>query len=87
MRKKKSNYTINTCKTQNPMKEMSWCLKRGIFVFIEPNPKQQTMFRVVIKQGNNTNDSDYKYTVKDIQDVVFDAYRELYRRNYGKKEV
>lgn len=87
MRRRKSNLIINTCKTENPMKEMSWCFKRGIYVFMEPNPKQPTMFRVVIKQGDNTNESDYKYTVRNIQDIVFDAYRELYKRNYGKKEI
>ena len=87
MRRRKSNFTINTCKTENPMKEMSWCFKQGIYVFIEPNPKQPTTFRVAIHQGENTNESDYKYTVRNIQDIVFDAYRELYKRNYGKKEV
>jgi len=85
--------TIASPKTDNPVKEMQWCFKKHIYVTWEPEAilqggyyKQTGKYRINIRNGQQLNHSEYIYTGQDIIDAVHDTYREIYKRNYGKRK-
>lgn len=42
------------------------------------------MYCLTIRQGLDYKESEYKYTKEDIVDAIYDAYRYIYDKNYGK---
>lgn len=90
---KKNPFQLGSPKTANPMKEMSWCLERHIRVVIDPEAiqqpngewKQTSRYQVSIHQGDRIRESGYIYSKDDVQDAVLEAYRQIYKMNYGKK--
>ena len=93
MPKKKSYpYRLGQPKTENPMKEMSWCHSKHIYVSCEIQGfkvgRQWEMgnkYRLTIKQGKKYSESEYMYNKDEIVDAVYDTYRKLYEINYGKE--
>lgn len=93
MKVKVSPFKLGSPKTPSPMKEMSWCLSKHIKVNIDPETyidekghHRMTMrYQVIVSQGNRTHKSGYIYTKDNVTDAVFDAYRRVYNKNYGKK--
>lgn len=91
---KKSPFQLGSPKTDNPMEEMSWCLEHHIRVNIDPEAiqepngqwKQTNRYQVSIHQGDRIRESGYIYSKDDVQDAVFEAYRQIYKINYGKKK-
>ena len=84
---------IASPKTDNPVKEMQWCFKKHIYVTWEPEAildggyyKQTGKYRVNIRNGQQEKHSEYIYTGDNIIDAVNDTYREIYKRNYGKRK-
>lgn len=93
MPKKKKNTGFGSPKTFNPMDEMSWCFKRHIYITTEPEVykgddgwKMTGNFAIKISQGQKQRLSEYKYNKDNVMDAIFDAYREIYKRNYGKEK-
>lgn len=87
-KKKISPFLLGSPKTDNPMKEMSWCLARHIKVNIEPEAikedgywKMTMRYQIVVSQGNRKNYSGYIFNKDNVTDAVFDAYRKLYQKN------
>lgn len=93
MPKKKSYpYRLKHPKTSNPMVEMSWCHGKHIYVSCKIEGKQiggqwemGKLYCLTIRNGNQYRESEYKYTKEDVVDAIYDAYREIYNRNYGKE--
>lgn len=80
-------------KTENPVKEMQWCFRKHIYVTWEPEAileggyyKQTSRYKIVIRHGQETKDSGYVYNASNIIDAVNDTYREIYKRNHGKRK-
>jgi hypothetical protein len=94
MPKKKSYpYRLGSPKTPNPLKEMSWCIKRHIYVSCKIQAfkvgqywEMGNKYCLTIRQGEKYKESEYIYTKENITDAIFDTYRETYRINYGKKK-
>ena len=91
-KKKQSPFRLGTPKTDNPMKEMSWCLKNHIKVNVEPEAKKEGRswkmtgrYQIIISQGNRSSESGFIYDKNNVTDAVFDAYRKTYQINNGKK--
>lgn len=91
-KKKTSPYRLGSPKTDNPMKEMSWCLKNHIKVNVDPeavkegrNYKMTGRYQIIVSQGNRKKGSGYIYDKDNVTDAVFDAYRKTYQLNYGKE--
>ena len=93
MPKKKSYpYRLAHPKTDNPLKEMSWCIAKHIYVSCEIQGfkvgsqwEMGDKYCLTIKHGKNKRKSEYTYTKEDVVDAIYDTYREIYNRNYGKE--
>lgn len=93
MPKKKSYpYRLGHPKSMNPMKEMSWCIENHITVSckiqgfkVGSQWEMGDKYCLTIRQANNYKESEYKYTKEDVVDAIYDAYRYIYERNYGKE--
>lgn len=92
VKKKREPYRLGTPKTDNPMVEMSWCLKNHIKVNVDPEAtydgreyKMTGRYQIVISQGNRKSESGFIYNKDNVTDAVFDAYRQTYKMNHGKK--
>lgn len=92
-KKKISPFLLGSPKTDNPIKEMSWCLAHHIKVNIEPEAvkedgywKMTMRYQIVVSQGNRKNYSGYIFNKDNVTDAVFDAYRNIYQRNHAKKK-
>jgi len=90
---KKEPYRLGTPKTDNPMKEMSWCFKNHIKVNVDPEAiyenggyKMTGRYQIIISQGSRKSASGYIYNKDNVTDAVFDAYRETYKMNNGKEK-
>lgn len=86
-------YALKYPKTPNPMKEMSWCFSRHIYVScnIEAWKEgsqwvQGDRYCITVRQGEQYQETEYKFTKEDVVDAIYDAYRHLYNKNYGKTE-
>jgi len=87
---KKNPFALGAPKTPNPLKEMSWCLARHITVttdlesFVNDRGYHEMTMRygVIVRQGNREKKSGYIYDRDNVVDAIFNAYRELYKRNY-----
>ena len=92
MPKKKTNpYALGQPKTPNPMKEMSWCFSRHIYVSCniegwKENGQwvQGNKYCVTVRQGEQYNETEYIFTKENVVDAIYDAYRHIYNKNYGK---
>jgi len=85
-------YALKYPKTPNPMKEMSWCISTHTYVSCNiegiRNGSQWEMgdkYCITIRQGNSYRESEYIYTKENVVDAIYDTYRYLYNKNYGKK--
>lgn len=93
MPKKKSNpYALGQPKTPNPMKEMSWCINKHVYVSCDIEGfkvgnqwEMGDKYRLVIKKGDVVRRSEYIYTRENIVDAIYDTYREIYKINHGKE--
>ena len=93
MPKKKFNpYALKYPRTPNPMKEMSWCIENKMYVSCDIEAfkvgnywEMGKMYRLTIRNGKHFRESGYIYTKDDVVDAIYETYRELYKRNYGKK--
>ena len=93
MPKKRSYpYRLGSPKTPNPMKEMSWCFSKHIYVSCQIEGKKVNgqwemgnRYKLTIKQGSKYSETDYIYTKDDIMDAIYDTYIKLYEMNYGKE--
>ena len=93
MPKKKSYpYRLAHPKSPNPMKEMSWCHSRHIYVSCKiegwKSGGQWEMgkhYCITVRNGEQYKESEYIYTKDDIVDAIYDTYRYIYNKNYGKK--
>lgn len=93
MTKKKSYpYKLGYPKTLNPLKEMSKCIENKIYVSCDIEGfkvgnqwEMGNKYRLVIKNGSDIRRSDYVYDKDNIVDAIYDTYREIYKRNYGKQ--
>lgn len=93
MPKKKSNpYALVYPKTPNPLKEMSYCINKHIYVScsIEGHKvgsqwEMGDRYCLTIRNGDQYRKSEYIYTKDNVVDAIYDTYREIYKRNYGKE--
>ena len=93
MPKKKSYpYRLGYPKTPNPLKEMSWCVENKMYVSCDIEAykvdgywEMGDRYRLTIRNGAHFRKSEYIYTKEDVVDAIYETYRELYNRNYGKK--
>lgn len=91
---KKSPFQLGSPTTDNPVKEMSWCFEHHIRVVVDPEAikepngewKQTSRYQVSIHQGDRIRESGYIYTKDNVLDAVHEAYRQIYKMNYGKKK-
>lgn len=91
---KKSPFQLGSPTTENPVKEMSWCFEHHIRVVVDPEAikepngewKQTSRYQVSIHQGDRIRESGYIYTKDNVLDAVHEAYRQIYKMNYGKKK-
>jgi len=91
-KKKSYPYRLKAPKTDNPMKEMSWCEEKHIYVSCKIEGKKLggqwemgKYYCLTIRQGDQYRESEYKYTKEDVVDAIYDAYRFIYQKNYGKE--
>jgi hypothetical protein len=93
MPKKKSYpYRLGKPKTENPLKEMSWCVNKHIFVSCKIQGfkvggqwEMGDKYCLTVKQGDRYKESEYIYDKNNIVDAIYDTYRFIYERNYGKE--
>lgn len=93
MPKKKSYpYRLAYPKTPNPMKEMSWCFTQHMYVSckiqgfkVGSQWEMGDKYTLTIRNGTHFRESGYIYTKDNVVDAIYETYRELYKRNYGKK--
>lgn len=93
MPKKKSYpYRLAYPKTPNPMKEMSWCEEKHIQVSCKIEGKKVgwqwemgKYYCITIRIGDTYRESEYIYNKDNVVDAIYDTYREIYNRNYGKE--
>jgi hypothetical protein len=90
-KKKSYPYRLSHPKTDNPMKEMSWCHSRHIYVSCKIEGwksggqwEMGKMYCITVRQGEKYKETEYKFTKEDVVDAIYDAYRHLYNKNYGK---
>lgn len=94
MPKKKSYpYRLGSPTKPNPMKEMSWCFSRHMYVSCKVQGfkvgqywEMGNKYCLTIRHGDKYKESEYIYTKDNIMDAIYDAYIYLYERNYGKKK-
>lgn len=86
-------YRLSSPKTDNPMKEMSWCFSRHIYISCQIEGikegsywKQGNRYKLTIKQGDRYSETGYDYTKDDVVDAIYDTYRKVYNMNYGKEK-
>jgi hypothetical protein len=91
-KKKSYPYALKYPKSPNPLKEMSKCIENKIYVSCDIEAfkvggywEMGNKYRLVIKNGSDTRRSDYVYDKDNIVDAIYDTYREIYKRNYGKQ--
>lgn len=91
-KKKTYPYRLSAPKTSNPLKEMSWCVEKHIYVSckiqgfkVGSQWEMGNLYCLTVKQGNKYKESEYKYTKDDIVDAIYDTYRYIYNKNYGKE--
>lgn len=93
MPKKKSYpYRLGKPKTENPLKEMSWCVSKHIYVSckiqgfkVGSQWEMGKFYCLTIRIGDDVREGEYIYTKDDVVDAIYDTYREIYNRNYGKE--
>ena len=85
-------YRLGSPKTANPLKEMSWCINSHIYVSCKIQGiqvgRQWEMgdrYCLTILNGGKYKESEYIYTKDDVVDAIYDAYRHIYKRLYGKE--
>jgi len=91
--KKKSNpYALTYPKTSNPLKEMSYCINKHIYVScsiegskIGSQWEMGDRYCLTIRYGDDFRKTDYIYTKDNVVDAIYDTYREIYKMNHGKK--
>jgi hypothetical protein len=89
MPKKKSYpYRIGFPKTDNPLKEMSWCIDQHIYVSckiqgfkVGSQWEMGDKYCVTVRQGSGYKETEYIFTKDDVVDAIYDAYRHIYKRN------
>lgn len=91
-RKKLNPYALSYPKTPNPLKEMSWCINKHIYVScniqafkVGSQWEMTDKYCLTIKNGDRYRESDYIYTKDNVVDAIYDTYREIYKVNHGKK--
>ena len=91
-RVKKNPYKLGSPRGEHPMEEMSWCFSKHIYVSCKPQAfkengywKQTNMYAITIKNGTNYRESDYIYNIDDVMTAIWDTYKEIKKRNYGKE--
>lgn len=92
-KKKDKPFALGHPKTSNPMKEMSWAETRHIRISCEIEAlkvgkywEMGNKYKLTIRQGDRYKDTGYDYTKDNVVDAIYEAYRELYRMNYGKRQ-
>lgn len=85
-------YALKYPKTPNPMKEMSWCHSKHIYVSCSiegwKEGSQWVMgdkYCLTIRQGDKYRESEYIYTKDNVVDAIYDAYKFIYTKKYGKE--
>jgi len=88
---KKNPYRLGSPTIDNPLKEMSWCHSKHIYVSCIPKAefdgkyyKQKNEYALTIKFGGKYKESEYIYDKDNIQDAILSTYIEIYNNNYGK---
>jgi hypothetical protein len=74
-----------------PHKEMSWCIKHDILVYMDRyaekvgrNYEERDLYRIVVEYGNRQKEGEYKFTHKTIVNAVWNAWKQLYNINNVK---
>jgi len=87
-KRKKINYTYDG---EPPHKEMSWCIKHDILVWVDRyaekvgrNYEERDLYRIVAKFGNKEKKGKYRFTHKTIVNAVWNAWIQLYKINNVK---
>lgn len=89
---KKNPYQLGPPRGEHPMDEMSWCIAKHIYVSCKPEAikegrywKQTNMYALTIRYGDKYRQSEFIYNKDDIMTAIWDTYREIYNKNYGKE--
>jgi hypothetical protein len=91
-KKKSYPYRLGSPKTANPIKEMSWCIENKMIVSckiqgfrVNGQWEMGNKYCLTIRNGDQYKESEYTYDKSNIVDAIYDAYKYIYERNYGKE--
>ena len=94
MKIKKEPYRLGSPKGENPFKEMSWCFSKHIYVSCVPKAvlegkyyKQLNEYALTIKANGEIRQSEFIYNKDNIQDAIWNTYREIYKRNCKDESI
>jgi hypothetical protein len=93
MPKKKSYpYKILPPAMQNPLKEMSWCFSKHMYISyqiqgfkIGDKWEMGDKYKLIVRQGTKYSETDYIYTKDNVMEALYAAYIKAYNTNNGEK--
>ena len=90
---KKNPYQLGSPKGDLPMKEMSWCMARKVYVSCKPKAvlegkywKQLNEYCLTIRNGDNYKESEYIYNKDNVMNAIWDTYKYIYKKNYDENK-
>lgn len=90
-KKKTYPYRIAPAKAPNPLKEMSWCFSKFIYISCQIQGfkvgdrwEMGDKYKLTVRQGTRYSETDYIYTKDNVMDALYEAYIKTYNSNNGK---
>jgi len=82
-------YRLGYPKTDNPLKEMSWCINKHIYVScsieafkVGSQWEMGDKYCLTIRNGDQYRKSEYIYTKDNVVDAIYETYKQIYNKNY-----